>query len=155
MGHVSASTHALTVWEPYATLLMIGVKEFETRSWPASWAQVGKRIAIHAGRDKRDLALANEEPFRTALAGRSFHLGCVLGTVLLVESVRMDEAFIDGLTVRERAFGHFEPGRHAFRCADPRWLHQPKPFVGHQKFWPLDAAAVELSPVNPGQGTLL
>jgi hypothetical protein len=36
---------ALTVWQPWASLMTIGAKEFETRGWPTNYR--GK-IAIHA-----------------------------------------------------------------------------------------------------------
>lgn len=40
---------ALTIWQPWASLIMIGAKPYEFRSWqPPSWL-VGKRLAIHAG----------------------------------------------------------------------------------------------------------
>lgn len=40
---------ALTIWQPWATLIMIGAKPYEFRSWqPPSWL-VGNRLAIHAG----------------------------------------------------------------------------------------------------------
>ncbi len=40
---------AITVWQPWATLICEGLKPFEFRSWPAPVAHRGKRIAIHAG----------------------------------------------------------------------------------------------------------
>lgn len=40
---------ALTLWQPWASLVAAGAKPYEFRSWPAPrWVQ-GKRIAIHAG----------------------------------------------------------------------------------------------------------
>lgn len=40
---------ALTIWQPWATLVAIGAKPYEFRSWqPPGWL-VGQRIAIHAG----------------------------------------------------------------------------------------------------------
>lgn len=40
---------ALTIWQPWATLIAIGAKPYEFRGWMApSWV-CGKRIAIHAG----------------------------------------------------------------------------------------------------------
>lgn len=40
---------ALTIWQPWATLIMIGAKPYEFRSWkPPAWL-IGKRLAIHAG----------------------------------------------------------------------------------------------------------
>lgn len=42
-------TYALTVWQPWATLIAIGAKPFEFRGWAAPKAYQGQRIAIHAG----------------------------------------------------------------------------------------------------------
>lgn len=40
---------AVTVWQPWASLIAYGWKPFEFRGWRAPRAYVGKRIAIHAG----------------------------------------------------------------------------------------------------------
>lgn len=40
---------ALTIRQPWATLIALGVKTIETRSWRAPKALIGQRIAIHAG----------------------------------------------------------------------------------------------------------
>lgn len=39
---------ALTVWQPWATLLILGLKPWEYRPWKAPRAYVGQRIVIHA-----------------------------------------------------------------------------------------------------------
>ncbi len=40
---------ALTIWQPWATLIAIGAKPYEFRRWAAPKALHGTRIAIHAG----------------------------------------------------------------------------------------------------------
>lgn len=40
---------ALTLWQPWATLVVYEVKPFEFRKYPAPKWIVGERIAIHAG----------------------------------------------------------------------------------------------------------
>jgi hypothetical protein len=40
---------ALTIWQPWATLIAVGAKPYEFRSWAAPRAMQGRRIAIHAG----------------------------------------------------------------------------------------------------------
>ncbi len=40
---------AFTVWQPWATLIVEGVKPFEFRKWPAPPAYQGQRVGIHAG----------------------------------------------------------------------------------------------------------
>jgi activating signal cointegrator 1 len=41
---------ALSLHQPWASLIAIGAKRFETRSWPAPKAMIGRRIAIHAAK---------------------------------------------------------------------------------------------------------
>jgi hypothetical protein len=40
---------ALTIWQPWATLIMIGAKPYEFRSWEPPKSLIGERLAIHAG----------------------------------------------------------------------------------------------------------
>lgn len=41
---------ALTLWQPWASLIALGVKTIETRSWAAPKSLIGQRIAIHASK---------------------------------------------------------------------------------------------------------
>jgi activating signal cointegrator 1 len=43
---------ALTLHQPWATLIALGVKTIETRSWRAPASLIGQRIAIHAGKHR-------------------------------------------------------------------------------------------------------
>ncbi|NIJ34307.1 ASCH domain-containing protein [Sphingomonas oligoaromativorans] len=43
------ATKALTIWQPWASLIMLGAKPYEWRRWKAPASMVGKRIVIHAG----------------------------------------------------------------------------------------------------------
>ncbi|MRX32784.1 ASCH domain-containing protein [Aminobacter sp. MDW-2] len=40
---------ALTIWQPWASLIMIGAKPYEFRSWKPPLSLIGQRLAIHAG----------------------------------------------------------------------------------------------------------
>lgn len=51
---------ALTIWEPWASLIAIGAKPYEFRSWRAPHWIVGQRIGIHAGaREPRRAEIAD------------------------------------------------------------------------------------------------
>jgi len=43
---------AITIWQPWASLILAGAKPYEFRGWAAPRALVGQRIAIHAGARK-------------------------------------------------------------------------------------------------------
>lgn len=40
---------AITIWQPWASLIAEGFKPYEFRGWKAPDALIGQRIAIHAG----------------------------------------------------------------------------------------------------------
>lgn len=46
---------AISIWQPHASLLLLGAKPFETRSWPVPKALIGQRVAIHAAKADGDL----------------------------------------------------------------------------------------------------
>ena len=46
---MSESYPALTIWQPWATLIAEGMKPFEFRGWAPHQAMWERRIAIHAG----------------------------------------------------------------------------------------------------------
>ena len=43
---------AITLWQPYASLVAEGIKTTETRSWAPNKEMLGERIAIHAAKRK-------------------------------------------------------------------------------------------------------
>lgn len=40
---------AITIWQPWASLIAAGAKPYEWRGWPPPKRLIGQRIAIHAG----------------------------------------------------------------------------------------------------------
>jgi hypothetical protein len=60
---VGSSTKAITVYQPWATLIVVGAKPYEFRGWNprergAGWARyIGQRIVIHAAAKAIDTAL--------------------------------------------------------------------------------------------------
>ena len=46
---------ALTVWQPWASLIIAGAKPYEFRGWRAPRSLIGQRIVIHAASRKMDL----------------------------------------------------------------------------------------------------
>ncbi|HYG67170.1 MAG TPA: hypothetical protein VD838_05900 [Anaeromyxobacteraceae bacterium] len=137
---------ALSLWQPWATLLASGMKEYETRGW-----QTYHRgpIAIHAAQkwDGELEALTRTEPFYSTLlllnaGGRpplQLHRGSIVGYAFL-ERVDPTEVLMKSralLTKRERAFGNFEPGRFGWRMSDAV-LIEPVWCRGRQGLFTLD-----------------
>src|SRR5262245_59117118 len=125
--------YVLSVYQPHAALLVRGLRRIETRSW-----QTGHRglLGIHAARREPPevRALARREPWRSLLSTigladpASWHHGAVLGTVELLDCVRVED--LRAVPDRERELGDFAPGRWAWLLGDPRPWPAPIPAKG-------------------------
>lgn len=125
---------AITLHEPWASLVIWGEKKFETRSWSTSYRG---RIAIHAGKrwTAAQAALLYQFPFDGTFVGTPLPLplGCVLGVCELV-AVHRTEDLLD-LTPIEDAFGDFSNGRYAWEMRVIHRFETPIPAKGFQQLW--------------------
>lgn len=128
---------ALTLWEPYASLIKDGHKRYETRSWSTAYRGV---MVIHASvrfdnaqryecerLAKQFLALAD-------YYDRAFPLGCVVCAVELVDIHRTED--IRGeLSLLELAVGNYGAKRFAWELEVVKVLDAPIPAKGQQGIW--------------------
>lgn len=136
---------AISLWQPWATLCVIGAKRFETRSWPTSYRGP---LAIHAS-SKWTNAQANlcgRRPFVDALnESGGMPLGAFVGVVDLVDCLETSidveslgiryHPWVLNLSDRERAFGDFSWDRYGWKLANPRVLDRPLDARGQQRLW--------------------
>jgi hypothetical protein len=134
---------ALTLWQPWATLVVAGAKPYEFRGWPLTRG-TGIRWAVHAAtRPVRwyelagilneiergithgmDAALAQEVLRRAWADPESLPLGAVLGTVLGGAPVRASVLFANA-----------DPEMWANPVRDPEPLPAPVSAKGRQGWW--------------------
>lgn len=127
---------ALSLWQPWAQAVVLGLKTFETRSW--STRHRG-RIAIHAA--KRAPAPRRGEFSELYQALRlcgvtreELPLGAIVG---LVDVLGVSETqHLGELSDQQRRWGDFGPGRFAWRLSDP-WRCAPIPLRGRQGLFDL------------------
>ena len=138
---------AVSVWNPWATLLAHGFKKNETRGYPAPASLLGESIAICSTKtvkaDQRN-AWGEVPPaikFEALAAGlikpASLMQGHLLGFATVADCVETTPAFIEGLTARERALGWYGPGRYAWLMSAFLPLSSPIPVRGAQGIWRL------------------
>ncbi len=157
---------ALTLWQPYASLIAIGAKPFETRSYPPPAKLIGQRIAIHAAVKPiqavwRMLPRAVREAIALAFARAGItdpleflpH-GAVVCTAVLAGAYECDGPLPDRASVAVRRWtsgseprrsiaidpfgGDYSPGRWAWLLTDVEPLPQPLPAKGKQGWWEWD-----------------
>lgn len=134
---------ALSIWQPWASLIISGHKRIETRSWPPPYSIRGQRIAIASTKDlRREQRLAlSEVTFRIHYAGTglptvdNLPMGCVLGTVCVEDCREIDTAFLQDLDTQEEAFGWYGPGRFAWLLTEPVPLAAAISVKGGQGLW--------------------
>lgn len=120
---------ALTICQPYASLIAEGRKRCENRRWPTSFRGM---IAIHAGKSREWLdTLHPDEPMPNPMP-----FGAVIATANLVDCVKLTDV-IDG--VLGDAYGWMLDDRHAegpycFVLEDVTPI-EPVPFRGAQGFF--------------------
>ncbi|HSY50424.1 MAG TPA: ASCH domain-containing protein [Thermoanaerobaculia bacterium] len=139
---------ALSVQQPWATLLSIGAKTIETRTWATTSPGT---IVIHASRAyPPELRLMERNPaFYSALhhdglyADPSRDAGQILAVADVVACVKVDY-LLDGrskyasrLTNREKAFGDYREGRWGWILENVRRLVTPIACRGSRVLWPL------------------
>jgi len=142
---------ALTLTQPWATLVAIGAKRIETRSWATKYRGP---FAIHAAkafpRGARDLVW--RMPFSAVLC-RVFRVGteeeiiaklprgAVLATCRLLDCVPTEHIdaktcpFRGLMTAQERAFGDYYPRRFAWILDNVQQLPESIPAKGALSLW--------------------
>lgn len=131
---------AITVWQPWATLLATGQKHNETRSWKTSYRG---EILIHAAKTDHSgilLHIPMEElkHFQDAGVVNKLPTGAIIGKASLVDCFQIDEAYRRKLqreNPAELAFGDYTIGRYAWVMADAILFNKPIPAKGKQGLW--------------------
>ena len=155
---------AITIKQPWATLIALGEKRFETRSWQTKYRG---QIAIHAGK-QIDIEACHDRDIASALNKHGIVIiddlptGVVLAKVDLVNcwhivyhpGTDVDKAKsipIGGEldvpkhhpdfhryivpTEKEISFGDWTPGRYAWELTNIQVLDEPIPTKGQLSLW--------------------
>jgi hypothetical protein len=147
---------AITIWQPWAELIMAGLKPYEFRAWPAPHNVRRRRIAIHAGahqptrdeitglvyelrmdRGHHTLGLRltqaeTDEALRIAALSLSLPRGVILGTVWMGDPQRATDLF---------PADDASPNMWGWPVTEPRRLPVPLPARGQQGWWTWSNAA--------------
>lgn len=137
---------AISLTQPWASLVVTGEKRIETRSWKLSQnTQFPFTLAVHAakGFSTGDKMLASSEPFGSALKKHGISwfnelpLGAIIGTVEGTD-FRFTQDVRDYIEPQELAFGDYSNGRYAWLLSNPRSF-APIPLRGALKLFNIPA----------------
>lgn len=132
-GHSRLPLKALTVRQPYAQLIVDGVKRYETRDWRPLTIDVGGTFAIHAA-----VTIEGATCARFGYDEWTIPAGVVVAVVRLLEVIPTSEGphLADPVERdRELAMGDWGPDRWAWRLEVVERLTPPVPAVGRLGLW--------------------
>lgn len=149
---MTQTVKAITIWQPYASLMIEQIKVWEFRSWALAGHLIGRTIALHAAARpvpvsllialERDLLAGELGVLRDGSVCRALDLlealrrgervlplGAILGTVSFGPPVACDRQFGPA-----PAFDP-HPAAVAWAVRNPIQFERPIPAKGKQGFW--------------------
>ncbi len=125
----------LSIKEPFASLVLLGIKKIETRSWKTKYRG---EIYIHASltrsaiKDKK----REERLFSLLPNNYNFKYGKIICKAYLKDCIYMDEKFIDNIKKDKTEYlcGHYKIGRYAWVLDDVK-LVKEVPAKGRLGIW--------------------
>lgn len=127
---------AITLYQPWASLIILGAKRFETRSWGSEYSGL---LVIHAG---KTLEVNTGDPrFMSHLYAsgitdyRKLPLSAAVGVVWKGKCYR-GRSVLPHIDEREKTFGNFDgDDRVAWELENPVAFEPPVPMRGRQGLW--------------------
>lgn len=146
----------ISLLQPWATLVVIGAKRFETRSWST---QYRGPLLIHASKkftkDDRELckdwpfseyimSRDDEPPYLHPAYGGELATGKIIGKVELLDCLTTENWRVrysqseSKSTQEEYRFGNYGAGRFAWEMRNPTLFSKPIPAKGSLGLWEFD-----------------
>lgn len=101
----------LSLTEPYATLIKIGKKQVETRSWKTSYRG---ELYIHASRTKIPKEYKNNVELMNLVVDNAYNFGKIICRCELVDCIYMTKSYVNMMkdnNYQEYICGEYEVGR--------------------------------------------
>lgn len=124
----------LSITEPMATLICLGKKKIETRSWKTNYRG---ELYIHASLTKIRKEWKENNKLMDLLNRNDLNYGKIICKCNLVDCVYMDEEFINNIKQDKQEYlcGIYELGRYAWILDNVEILNSPINVKGHLGIW--------------------
>jgi len=151
---------AISLWQPWASLIAVGLKPYETRHWHPGTYRVGHRIAIHAtarkpGTDDVAMWMA---ALPVGTHDSRLPLGAIVCTAYLAGAYKVLRWTEAGNPVLENigeiaddGFGDYSVGRYCWHLIDIERCEPPIRIRGAQGWWDWCAPG-DAQPAGEGEG---
>jgi len=135
---------AITLWQPWASLVALRIKRWETRNW---WTNYRGPLAIHAAGKKsfhsHYMNAAQTSITTPDLKIEGLPFGAIVAVCDLTDCIEMTHQMIMEMTGHERMLGDWFEGRYAWKLENVRALDKPIVVLGKQGLWSLPPSIEE------------
>lgn len=133
---------ALSVRQPWAFAIQIGIKSYETRSYRTSYR--GELIicsSLKKNNFSEGLYASTVQPFAPSIYYRELLFGYALCTVELVDCLQINPELKSQQNQIEVALGDWADGRYAWKIENMKPLPSPFPVKGQLGFFNVELSA--------------
>jgi len=127
---------ALSIRQPWAELIVKGIKPIEIRPWKPAEKYIGKRILIHAGLKPSSEEFAQSEVTRMSARFNLFK-GAIIGSAVLANFKRYEE-YADWVIDERKHLNDlswYKPELFGFIFEEPVEFDEPIPYKGMLNFF--------------------
>ena len=141
------SMKAISLLQPWASLVVMGIKTIETRNWATKHRGT---ILIHAGKSKAGSIFADDLPIKKHIYDfYKLPFGACIGKVEIVDIIPADKLEVsldemDTLTYERKAFGEYSDKRYAWILENASMLKTPISMSGMMSVWEVPSGFLEL-----------
>ena len=124
----------LTIREPWASLIGVGIKKIETRSWYTSYRG---ELFIHAGKYPVSQNDETVKKYSKFLLGKEYMYGKIFLKCNLVDCIEITNEYANRIKNEDRLnyeAGDYEEGRFAWVLKDVEYI-EPINAIGHLSIW--------------------
>lgn len=134
---------AISLWQPWATAMALGLKRIETRAWrPGATVKVPFELAIHAAKrwTKAEQSFYSDMREVCPTLPDDVPLGKIVAVCTVTGLLRTEQ--VTGLSDLEFNWGNYADGRWAWVTENVRPLREPIPWKGKQGFFDVPDALI-------------
>lgn len=128
----------LTLIQPWATLIILGEKQIETRCWSTN---IRGKIAIHAGK-KIDKKAFNDPIYKEVFEKYGITPKNIVTSAIIgfceIDDVKPTEELASIITEKERVFGDYSPERYGWILKNIEPIEPIRNVKGMLGFWNYD-----------------
>lgn len=125
---------AITIWQPYSAAIKLGLKHYETRSWPTKHRG---QIVIHAS-VKKPIAREKYLIEKYKIPENELEYGVPILICEIVDCIQITKDFISKQSKTEIEFGNWQVGNYAWKLKVVKKLNGYSKVKGQQGLWNIE-----------------